>query len=71
LSGRCIKESRWEFRNPLTATVLAIETRGADGRKEQAVMIPAMLCSYGTDTEKNFKAVSLPKSQIWMRQNYS
>jgi len=44
LQGQMGKRISQSVRDPLTATALALETRGPDGTKEQAIMISCDLC---------------------------
>ena len=47
LVGQLHKRISEAVQDPLNATVLAIETRGRDGRREQAIMSPIMNCFSG------------------------
>lgn len=56
LVGQMHKRISVGVQDPLTATVLAIETRGADGRKEQAVMISCDALFIRAQTQKKLQS---------------
>lgn len=57
LTGQLHKRISTGVRDPLTATVLALETRGAEGRREQALMISADLIMIQRTIQDRLKAM--------------
>lgn len=61
LTGQLHKRISIGIRDPLTATVLALETRGPDGRREQALLISADLIMIQRVIQDRLKAMLKPR----------
>jgi sugar phosphate isomerase/epimerase len=61
LTGQLHKRISTGVRDPLTATVLALETRGPDGRREQALMISTDLIIIQRAIQDRLKAMLKPR----------
>jgi hypothetical protein len=61
LVGQLHKRISVAVQDPLTATVLAIETRGENGRKEQAIMVSCDLLFIRAQTQKKLQGVIAQK----------
>jgi hypothetical protein len=57
LTGNLSKRISEGVHDPLNATVLAIETRGGDGRKEQAIMVSCDLLFIRAQTQKKLQGI--------------
>ncbi len=57
LVGQLHKRISVSVQDPLTATVLAIETRGENGRKEQAIMVSCDLLFIRAQTQKKLQGL--------------
>jgi len=61
LTGQLHKRISTGIRDPLTATVLALETQGPDGRREQALLISADLIMIQRTIQDRLKAMLKPR----------
>ena len=61
LVGQLHKRISVSVQDPLNATVLAIETRGDNGRKEQAIMVSCDLLFIRAQTQKKLQSIIAKK----------
>ena len=61
LTGQLFKRISESVQDPLNATILAMETRGDNGRKEQAIMISCDLTFMRAQTQKKLQGVIAKK----------
>jgi len=61
LVGQMSKRISQSVRDPLTATVLALETKGDDGGKEQAIMVSCDLAGIWHETQESLRELVKPK----------
>lgn len=61
LVGQLFKRISVEVQDPLNATVLAIETRGENGTKEQAIMVSGDLLFIWAQTQKKLQSIIAKK----------
>jgi len=77
LVGQLHKRISVSVQDPLTATVLAIETRGENGRKEQAIMVSCDLLFIRAQTQKKLqdliseKLIDFDASKLFLNATHS